>query len=65
MNADENRVHRSNYSTLILMTLLEHLDPAVPEAVILLDFSVPRVNWFLFGLKLDGIRGLSLAIMRS
>lgn len=30
--------------SLILIILLEHLDPAVPEAIILLDFSVPRVN---------------------
>lgn len=51
--------------SLTLMILLERLDPAVPEAIILLDFSVPRVNLFPFGLKLDGIRGLSLAIMRS
>ena len=50
---------------LTLMILLEHLDLAVPEAIILLDFSVPRVNWFPLGLKLYGIRGLSLAIMRS
>ena len=49
--------------SLILIILLEHLDPAVPEAIILLDFSVPRINWFPFCLKLDDIRGL--AIMRS
>ena len=52
-------------TTKSLMTLLEHLDPAVPEAITLLDFSVPRVNWFPFCFKPDGIRCLSLAMVRS
>lgn len=41
------------------MTLFEHMDPTVPEAITLLDFLVPRVNWFSFCFKSDGIRCLT------